>query len=777
MELRQLVRSAVYYLTDHILYIPGVLLVLFPLVCLVGLLIRRIRGERVRTLRKNGVAGIFGNVMLGGFSLTCWFSMFLILFYMLGIPATDGVRFVLFLVFYLFLPGYLFARRIPGLSGPSALYAVSAVSGMCVLLLVYIFASLTGRMTLVLYVSPVLSLAALVKLRKDSVDRQRMAGLFRLDFPLLAVVSLFLLYSVGVRSAYAIAPTRSGSASVFMDSLYIVANSAALKRGLFAESLIFPGFQLRYHTVSNILQACSGLVTGISAVNTFLVFWPFLYLTVSICSIHAVLSAFREREEHAAWMTALVLLSENLSFGVLTPFTLDVMLRRLYMGTANLEAYLLILPNGNDIAICGILCAALIGILAYRKKNPMWLSVLLMLLFTFLTTGAKAAYGLCICGALVGSLLLIALQRNGINKLGRPFLLMLAAGIGFAAAYLAFIYNPAQSATSTVTLFSPADPRSSLHFETLYTSLQNHLGRFELSDSALLAIAFPLSVFIILPYVILPFFGFFIERLRRFRAIPPEDMLIGGIALCGLAAYYLINIDGYSQAYFLLAAICFIHIIGQTWLEEHFPRFHFVFKLLTVILLSVSMFSTTANMAMRTRSSLNSYKQTYDNIHYSWVAPEPEYDALSAYEYEGMEWLRNNTPQDALVVCDRFFTSPVDKEARLEEIDRALDFYYPAFSERQMFLSGYSYSPRTKEMANWIEDRLDIIDELYSQETEERGEILKENDISYMVLSQLENSALDLSEDESIACVFKNRDISIYCPVIEEEILDDSEEE
>lgn len=769
--LRTIVRSIIIYTTDYILYVPGMLMVLV----LVSLFILAIMGRRrrealgriaARGAMPTAVTARIGRFLRALIMLFSWACMALLLFRYSGIPALDFAKFLGFLFVYLLLPGYLAARRIRNLLTPSALYALSMAAGMALLVCVHVVASYLGRMELIYYINPIVSVIAGIVLLRDIIKHQPVTELFRVDASLLFVVSVVLLYTVTVRSSYAISPEINGVSTTFMDSLYIVTNSVTMKRGLFAESLNFPGFQLRYHVITNILQACAGMVTNISAVNIFMVFWPFLYIGTSVCAIHAVIVQFRQKEEHATMMTLLVLLSEIFTFAMLHPFDGQRMLKDMYMVTANLEAYLLILPNGNDIAIPAILCAALVCLATYREDCRSWYGFCLLVLMTGLATGAKAVYGLCICGALAGTVLLSLFQRNGWRSLKKPALLLLASVIGFAAAYLIFLYNPGQGSATGTSLFSPHDPRSSLKCEALFGWLTEHLKtRFpgtRFSETKVLLIAFPLSVFIILPYVIIPFFAYMIEQLKRFRSITHETMFLCGVAVCGLVGYYVVNFDGYSQAYFLLAAICFIHIIGQTWLEEHCRSFSFSTKAVTALLLSVSMFSTLAVGAARTRETIQAYRHVSLAYRETLPDPWPIYDGINVNEYRAMIWLKENTPEDAVIVCDRFLTAAPNGRSRLAAIDDALYFYYPAYSERQMYLGGYSYSPRTEEMTSWLKDRFNVINKLYSQRTNQRAQIMKENGISYMVVSQFSSPGLSLTKDRSLKCVFWSRDIAIY---------------
>lgn len=693
-----------------------------------------------------------------------WCVLAAVLFVILRVPVLDLLKILVYLLGYLVLPGYLLARCIKKLPHASLLFALCVTCGMGLLFLVYLLGTVTGVMELVKFLPLALLLPAAFLLWRDFRSGRVERKLLRVDLPLMALTSALLAYVV-ISRAVVSSPTVSGSGTTFMDSLYVVANSAAMKNGLLQDSFLFPGFYLRYHSMTNIQQACVSLVTEISAAEVFLVYWPLIYLSAAIAAIHGLIVVLKNDCAGAGRMTTLVIFSQIFTFGNLFLFSNDGIADHLYMGTANLEAYLLRLPNGNDLAIPTILCAAAVCILYYRGVCGRGIAFVLTALLAGLCTGAKAAYTLCILGALVGTVLLLLLFKRKDADLKKALLMLLAAGLGFAAAYFILIYNPDQSQVSTVSLFDPYDPRSSLKFETAYewvkAVLEEYLPWLHLSDTVLLLLLFPFSLFAILPYAMPAFFVGFAQKAARFKEVKAEEMLLYGTGLCALLAYYLVNIDGYSQAYFLLAGLCFIHILGQLWLEDHYVRLPYAAKLVVVLCLVCSLFSTAANM---NNGAYEAARDVRSAKYQRYGTPEPTYNSITEYEYEAMCWLRDNSDPDSLIATDRLLTAPQGDRTMLEAIDDALYFYYPAYSERQFYLSGYSYSPRTEEMEQWIEQRLRTLERLYSENTRNRAQIMESNGITHLIVSRFTTPDLDLEKDTSVRCVYENRDIRIYVP-------------
>lgn len=698
--------------------------------------------------------------------LFCWGIVFVTLFLILQLSVWDFIKFVSFLLFYIIIPGYLFARKIRKIQNYSVLFALCSISGMSILAGVFIVASFFDILFLIYWIGPICSVLSGILFFKDLKNHCFEKTAMTVDINFLCVISFFLMYSVTPRALGAF-PNLSGDTSIFMDSLYIITNSSAMTGGLFADSLNFPGFLLRYHAVTNLLQACAIRITGISAVQIFLVYWPFFYLPTGLTAIYALITTFRENNRFASLSVFFMFFSEYLTVAIFHLFDLETLNEKLYMAMGNLEAYYLMLPNGIDIAIPAILGAAIVMIKYYREECSTPFALLLSFLFTGLATGAKAPFGVCICGALTGTILFTILQRKEKQNLLKPVLLLAASVSGFFIIYFVMIYNPSPMNKSTISLFDLSDARSSLHFEYTYQRLLEYLPAemasfFYRHEYISLLLMLPVSMFFILPFFMPMFFAWVANRLLDFKNITQSHMLMCGIAICGLCGHYFIAIDGYSQVYFFFSAIIFIEILGFYWAVDHYKSFHYMTKYVFVILLVFSSFFFLHSAAERIHSSIS---RTIQIVKYQAsgkeTTPLPDWDRITAYEYEGMEWLRENTPSDALIAVDRYFISYTNPEDKLASIDQALYFYYPAYSERHMFLTGFSYSPRTDEMTEWLENQISVLDRLYAPNYRKKSELMEKYHIDYLVVSKFISGDLEI-RDKKLKRVFENRDIAIY---------------
>ncbi len=132
------------------------------------------------------------------------------------------------------------------------------------------------------------------------------------------------------------------------------------------------------------------------------------------------------------------------------------------------------------------------------------------------------------------------------------------------------------------------------------------------------------------------------------------------------------------------------------------------------------------------------------------------YGAITQEEYEGMLWLRENTPEDAVFASDRqYFTG-------VEDVYNARYYYYTAFSERQCYLEGYNYvSTHEPAFETVIEERVAVLRGVYANEAG-AIEALREAGVDYLAVSSLLHPDF-VPDGETAQLVFENSGIEIYC--------------
>jgi hypothetical protein len=132
----------------------------------------------------------------------------------------------------------------------------------------------------------------------------------------------------------------------------------------------------------------------------------------------------------------------------------------------------------------------------------------------------------------------------------------------------------------------------------------------------------------------------------------------------------------------------------------------------------------------------------------------PSLANVTSGEVDGLLWLRENAPRDAIVLTDRrSLTAKDDYQADCRF------FGYSAISERQMFIEGFSYSSVSLEE---IKKKIDITNEIYASSGAAAEQLLRENAIDYIIVTKRMGTQFH-PEAESVQLCFENDQMQIYC--------------
>ena len=151
-----------------------------------------------------------------------------------------------------------------------------------------------------------------------------------------------------------------------------------------------------------------------------------------------------------------------------------------------------------------------------------------------------------------------------------------------------------------------------------------------------------------------------------------------------------------------------------------------------------------------------------ENIKYSFTGDDyfkrPEYSA-DVIHRKAMQWIEDNTDEDALLATDRYYSVPLSKYSYENRWNNRF-FLYPVYANRFCYISGSGYNLPAKE---WTvrRDMIETNAELYDPDNENRGDLARELDVDYVVVSRRFNDAGDLSNKDYKLC-YSNDDVYIY---------------
>jgi hypothetical protein len=112
--------------------------------------------------------------------------------------------------------------------------------------------------------------------------------------------------------------------------------------------------------------------------------------------------------------------------------------------------------------------------------------------------------------------------------------------------------------------------------------------------------------------------------------------------------------------------------------------------------------------------------------------------------YGALDWIRDETPDDSVVAVNNQWIDPGNQAP--------LEFIYSAFTERRVFLEGWGYSQRTRELgltgtaggANPFQDRLDLNEAAFDGDAHALETLARDYGVRYLIVDRLNGTPVDL---------------------------------
>jgi hypothetical protein len=174
----------------------------------------------------------------------------------------------------------------------------------------------------------------------------------------------------------------------------------------------------------------------------------------------------------------------------------------------------------------------------------------------------------------------------------------------------------------------------------------------------------------------------------------------------------------------------------------------------TVSIVGVTLVFTTISLgAYYCRHIADAVSRADPDIKYS------KYLSISRDEYEAMDWISENTEEDALLATDRYYSVSPKKYAVDNRWDNRF-FLYAVYSNRFTYISGSGYN---LPAADWTvrKEMIEKNNELYDAANEDRGDLARELDVDYVVVSKRFTDAGDLTNEDYELC-YTNDDVDVY---------------
>ncbi|MEA5050848.1 MAG: hypothetical protein VB021_05170 [Oscillospiraceae bacterium] len=648
----------------------------------------------------------------------------------------DILGFLLFQLAAVALPGFAAAKLLRLKLSPLETLCASYGLGICALLAVYFVFAPFGAMSLIPWGVLALALASAAVLffrRGEPLCGEADAGELRIALVFCAFAALA---TFAVLSCATLDPSLSGARNYYPDTLNGVALATSAARSFPMRILQMSGTVHRYHIFYFAYAAVLKLVTGLSS---FEIVTKLTLITISPFAA-AGLVALAKRFLRANPLTALAGV-----FMVVFP-------------AGGLTVYLYSDTIGYTLGLAFMPLALLLFDEAMRRPgiNRCYAVSALFLVGVLGSKGPIAVtvfFGICWC-------LLLRLLREkdtGVFLKGLlyavPFFLcyflLYAGGAGDSMSFL-----PLYKATSTAFAKATAGRLPALLWKILCTA------QYIAASDATLFLGFVCAVACV-----------FIYKKERPVIV---DFAVGGY----LVGYTLLNLFsqmGSSEGYFvnilgpaavILALLALSALLRRAKEKKSAgPRVAFG----AAVCLCLGVFVPAALGCVRTyigNPTYDSYKNCvaqsvrYSRFSDTLVTSQADIDALeeagtrrsavTPLEYEGLLWLRDNTPADAVICDGRYLTN---------------NKYFDgtAFSERAFYLEGWGYVTMEDSNGNTDEKvrRDSLLHLFYENRDEKLIPLISAEGMDYIIVTQYQTPGWALS-DKYCDLVFSNRDIAIY---------------
>ena len=239
----------------------------------------------------------------------------------------------------------------------------------------------------------------------------------------------------------------------------------------------------------------------------------------------------------------------------------------------------------------------------------------------------------------------------------------------------------------------------------------------------------------------------------------PARVLVYAECAVGFIGMMILNYSGHSQVYFGLVTVFLAPIVAFWFIEDMEERQK------ESGAARVTLRATTACMAavlVLTTISLTVFYGRHIDTAVESANPHNEaskYMSISNDEYKALRWIEDNTEEDALLATDRYYSVDPEKYSYENRWDNRF-FLYAVYANRFCYIAGSGYNLPAKA---WTvrRDMIETNAELYDPDNENRGDLARELDVDYVVVSRRFNDAGDLSNKDYKLC-YSNDDVYIY---------------
>ena len=634
------------------------------------------------------------------------------------IKNNQGLWLLLFLLFYVFFPGWSFL----GLTDPDSLkesgwrVLKAFYLGFFLLIIQYYLLNSLGVLQFIKVTPLILGIAvfaaacrrygryAVKPFIKENYRKEALLIRVQEAFPFFCLMVLFLLYVylLMIKSA------PSPDSSLFLDYPYHMGNVVTLTEGGELMDVRVAGMQLRYHYFVELFYAILRRVFPVDVFNCVLRY-PVVLVPGLICgSVYMLMRTVMKNKAGCALAAGLLLFFSDIDSGY-THLTSHI-------GT-NINSVGVALP------CLVVLVYSLKQVLGERKVKPGRLPVLFAL--SVCTAGLKGPFCMVAAGGAVLMILVLIIREKRIPV---AFICASAAVLfAFCIIWILLLRN----GVNTDNVESGTGLLGVIKFGMTVPSPFEGLMSGESLRSALLI---PLSIF----YAYGSFGILFILAVISFLAglrkktYDRNYIFLVILSLLSLFCYYFLAV-GRNKVYFLMAGAPFVGAVAVSWIRGFQNNEKVSVNLKRAVIIACSLIMSV--------SIMNGVKnpRMYVGI-----------GVLSQDDIEAVRWLKANTSESDLIAITDYGQDENNKF-----------FYYSAFSERHFYLETRYYAMNSGKTWESLQAQWEENNRLFENDNPQRNEEAKKLGIEYLV--QIDYSGVfDTDLSRELEECFRSSTVRIY---------------
>ena len=668
---------------------------------------------------------------------TSIFLLMLITYSLIADCAASAFIFVLFCLLYIQIPGLLiFISLTKEKSITVEFLQHSFFLGLGCLILEYYLCSAIGFRTGFILMNPAIATVLCIRLTRQGNTSLSFVPAFDCQLTAIALITGVLTC---LSQGFAIESLADAKALfLYQDLTWHIGNVASLSQGCPFTDFRFGELKFNYHYFNDLVFGMCKYIFPVKASTLLLKCSPILSTYLFSLGIY---SLFRKAGPHplVGYIMLICCGAANTSF-VLNTGKSDYLLN--YHIFSNI--------NGVAVSLAAVISVYLYYATIFESELLRKADYIVLPLLVFVMTGLKGPFAVVLVTALTGTSMIKVVQDR---KLKRFLRITAATCFPFVLTYILIIKGAENlfkaSNNNRATALSLTGTVSRSRYWELFSSIlgKGGLGHYAVYCLCLLLLGGTIASGICYLIFVADTIGV-IARVQK-KGLPSALVIAAFFSgWIGLAGFMLVSHTGFSQVYFLFIGVLFI-VCENYRLLAHTDKTMLRNILIAVILLN-SVLCGRAYAVSVHEMVLN------DSEHYAYYKSDSfdrdNISVLTHEELEGMEWIRTNTNPDSIVATDRIDLWNMDYPSA---DDDCRCFYYSAFSERQTFLEGYSYSDVS---ANEVRDRLELNKDIYSDNGDISQAAIRDAGIDYIIVTKRIN---DHYIGESMP-VYENEDIAVF---------------